>query len=238
MALIAKKGGDFEAIPEGSYQAVCYGVIGLGKQLNTKFNTVQEKVQILWELPEEVREFNGEESCATIFKDYTVSLSDRATLRQDLESWRGKGFTAAELEKGVDLLSILGKNCLIQIIHNDKGYANVASVMSLPKGMQPMESTREQILFDFDEAQSLDVMDTLPEFLQKKIQDAVNFEEVFGVAPAKTTPKRDVQRDAAPRQQTAAASTGRTVGRTPAPAQSRRTATRTVAEAEPRTDVF
>jgi hypothetical protein len=211
-------------------------VVGLGKQLNKTFNSVQEKVRILWELPEEIREFNGEESYAVISKEYSVSLSDKANLRKDLESWRGKAFNATELE-GFDLSSILGKNCLIQIIHNDKGYANVASVMSLPKGMTPVESTREQLLFDFDEKQPLEDLDTLPEFLQKIIKDAVNFEEVFGEIPETKTVKRDVQRDAAPRQ-TAAAGTGRTVSRTPAASGvTRRPASRPAAE-EPRTDVF
>jgi hypothetical protein len=68
---------------------------------------------------------------------YTCSLHEKATLRRDLESWRGRAFTDKELE-AFDLESLLSVGCLINVIHesrNGSTYANVASVMRLPKGM-------------------------------------------------------------------------------------------------------
>jgi hypothetical protein len=68
---------------------------------------------------------------------YTCSLHEKATLRRDLESWRGRAFTDKELQS-FDLETLLSVGCLINVIHearNGSMFANVASVMRLPKGM-------------------------------------------------------------------------------------------------------
>jgi hypothetical protein len=70
---------------------------------------------------------------------YTCSLHEKATLRRDLESWRGRGFTDQELQS-FDLEILLSASCLLNIIHearNGSIFANVAGVMRLPKGMMP-----------------------------------------------------------------------------------------------------
>jgi hypothetical protein len=64
-------------------------------------------------------------------------LHEKASLRRDLESWRGRAFTDKELE-GFDLENLLLKGCLINVIHEQRGgatFANVAGVMRLPKEM-------------------------------------------------------------------------------------------------------
>ena len=227
MSLVAKKGANFDPVPEGSHHAVCFGVIDLGVQVNTKFNNSSPKVQILWELVNEVSEYEGEETRRYVSKDYTLSLSDKAKLREHLESWRGKSFTEAELQ-GFDLTSILGKNCLIQVLHSDSGYANVASVMSLPKGMPVEESEREHIIFEFNEKQPIEGLADLPEFIQNKIKNSPSFVDVFGEIPEEKIEKRNVQRDARPKVGSGAASSDkRQVTRRQAPASE-----------EPRTDVF
>jgi hypothetical protein len=106
------------------------------------------KVRLGWELPNEKAVFNeerGEESfmCG---QDYTLSLGERANLRHTLESWRGRDFSEAEL-KGFDLKILLRKSCLVNLIHrksrNQRNYAQVASVMPLPKGMSCPKQTLE-----------------------------------------------------------------------------------------------
>ena len=57
-----------------------------------------------------------------IAKEYTVSLNEKANLRKDLESWRGKEIQPTELE-GFDMTNLLGVQCTLQIMHNDNGYA-------------------------------------------------------------------------------------------------------------------
>ena len=78
----------------GSHQAVCYGVVAIGTQPSEKY-TPRKKVVILWELPHERGDFGEKKNVPRVIsKRYTLSLSsDKATLRKDLENWRGKPFS-------------------------------------------------------------------------------------------------------------------------------------------------
>ncbi len=120
--------------PAGVHQAVCVDVIDKGMLPNTfKPGTSQHKIALAWQIDEE-RE-DGKRFL--VYKRYTASLHEKATLRKDLESWRGRAFTRDE-EMGFDVESIIGANCLLNIQHNvngDKTYANVVAVMPLHKGM-------------------------------------------------------------------------------------------------------
>jgi hypothetical protein len=136
MALIAKKSsGDFVLCPAGAHLAVCADVIDLGlvkTQWQGKEKT-QHKVRIVWQINE--RNTDGKPFVAQ--RRYTLSLDDRAALRKDLESWRGRAFSEDELN-GFDVESVIGKGCMLNVVHearDGKTYDNVATVMRLPRGM-------------------------------------------------------------------------------------------------------
>lgn len=144
MAIWAKAGGGgdraFEPAPEGVWQAVCVDVIDLGVLDVTWQGATkrQHKINIAWQL-DCLRE-DGKPYL--VFKRYTLSLHEKAGLRKDLESWRGRKFTRDE-EAGFDLETVLGANCLINIQHNrtDAGtYANVVSIMPLARNMTPIKA--------------------------------------------------------------------------------------------------
>jgi len=77
----------------------------------------------------------------TVVSQYTVSLHEKARLRKDLETWRGRKFTKDELDQ-FDLEKLLGANCQLQIVHQvaDDGrtFGNVQAIVPLGKGMQPL----------------------------------------------------------------------------------------------------
>ena len=142
MIIAKNNGGNFEMIPEGTHQAVCFAVHDIGLQSNN-FGTTQHKVVISWEIKETIKaegEYKGKRY--VISNRYTLSLNEKSTLRKHLESWRGKKFTAEELDKGFDIEKVIGVNCMISVVHteskNGKTYANVSAVMSLAKGMEKM----------------------------------------------------------------------------------------------------
>ena len=114
MSLIVSEssGKDFAPINEGTFVAVCYGVIDLGKQYNEKFGKSTDKVLIMWELPEEMEE--GQELPRTFSQRYTASLNAKSKLRKDLVAWRGREFTDAELAE-FNLANILGVPCQLQM---------------------------------------------------------------------------------------------------------------------------
>lgn len=127
-----------DPVPAGTHSAVCYGVVDLGTQESEQYGP-KAKIALLWEIPDERIEVKGKSLPRGISKRYTASLNEKANLRKDLEAWRGRQFTAAELA-GFDLANILGKSCLLNVIHQDtpRGtFSGVAGVMPLPKGMPP-----------------------------------------------------------------------------------------------------
>ena len=128
MAIIAKKPhSSFDPCPEGLHQAVCVDVVDIGMQ-TTPWGD-KHKVELRWQVdevnPRTHRRFE-------LRKRYGLSLHEKATLRKDLECWRGRKFTEAELE-GFDLEKLIGVNCQLQVIHDlsDEGkvFDNVQAIV-------------------------------------------------------------------------------------------------------------
>jgi hypothetical protein len=203
MSLIAKSEGNtqIELLPEGVHTAVCTQLIDLGIQYSEKFDKSARKVIITWELPDETYETSeGEKKNRIVWKEYTLSLGDKANLRKDLQAWRGKAFTEDEL-KGFDLNNILGVGCQIQIIHNKKGentYANIASIMGLPKGMQ-MEKPSNLLSFDLDNPTDYSVkFEMLPQFIKDKIFNSTTWKELYEAPLMDSVGVSDADEDALP----------------------------------------
>ena len=171
-------GGDFENCPAGSFAARCYQIIDLGHQtFEWKGEAkVAPKVRITWEL----NEMMSDGRPFSISREYTASIGDKANLRKDLEAWRGRPFSAEEL-RNFSLENVLGAPCLLGIVHkpskdNSKVYANVGSIMALPKGMPSPELVNPAVKFDigtFDKK----VFDSLTSYVQKKILMSKELEE-------------------------------------------------------------
>lgn len=181
MALnVSDKGGrDFKPVPAGTHRAVCTMVVDMGVQPSARF-APKPKVYIRFELPDERTEWtdkdgNKHEGPMVIGKQYTASLSEKANLRKDLEAWRGRFFTADEL-KNFDLRNILGAPAMISVAHQQgadgKTYANLASIMGLPKGMEKPKAAGELIAYDID-SHSDEVFAKLPGWLQEAINNRV-----------------------------------------------------------------
>lgn len=140
MAIIVSEGSNktYTPHPEGQFTARCIDVVDMGWQ-KTEFGP-KHKIRIVFFCGEtEEREYEGEkkQSPLTISCFYTASLHEKANLRGFLESWRGQSFTADEA-KSFDLEKMLGAAAYVQVTHahkDGKTYANVKSIMKLPKGM-------------------------------------------------------------------------------------------------------
>lgn len=182
----ASSGGNFSPIPEGTYSAVCNMLVDLGMQRNETYNNVSRKVLISWQLPDETIEIDGKDEPRVISKRYTLSLDDRSNLRADLAAWRGRDFTPEELQ-AFDLRNIVGAPCLINIIHkenNGKKYANISSIMALPKGMPRPQMAGEPTVFDLDESPLSDI-NKLPKWIAETIYKSETYKErvAAGVEP-------------------------------------------------------
>ena len=114
---------------------------------------------------------------------YTLSLSEKANLRRDLENWRGKAFTPEEL-KGFDISKLLGKPCQIGVTHDTKDgktYANISGVMGLSKDQKGRAATLvpenpliEFTVDDIDRA----VYESLPKWIRERVDARMQESEV------------------------------------------------------------
>lgn len=184
MAITAtsKGSGTYQIAPAGTHIGRCVQVIDLGTQITT-FNGKEKKsrkVRIAWELPEEVTVFNPEkgEEPFMVGKEYTLSLGDKATLRKDLQAWRGRAFTNEELE-GFDLSKLLGVPCLLTIVHemsknSGNSYAKIAGVAKLGKNMQCQSQLTASIEYSVDQGRN-DTFQSLPEWLQDKCKQCLEW---------------------------------------------------------------
>ena len=152
MPIIAKGSNSkpYEPAPSGAQVAVCVDVVDIGLVENVKFPNAdgtakwQHKIDIVWESSETMSDGRP----FLINKRYTLSLNEKATLRHDLASWRGRDFTEAELE-AFDIENLLGVNAILNVVHKtgSKGgtYANVAAVMPMMKGTPKIVPTGDYI---------------------------------------------------------------------------------------------
>ena len=171
-------GANIAPIPQGTYLAVCNMLVDLGVQFNEAYKNSSRKVLIGWEIPEETIELEDGTHTRTINKRYTASLNEAATLRQDLAAWRGRDFTPEELA-AFDLRSIVGASCMISIIHreyNGKTYANVSSIMALPKGTPKGKLSENALVFDLDTA-TVDDVEKLPRWIGDIVKKSVTYQE-------------------------------------------------------------
>jgi len=137
--MIVKEENSFEIAPAGTFKGICVDVVDMGLK-DTPYGR-KHKLRIAWEINENMSD--GRPFLAMGF--YTASLSEKANLRKDLEAWRGKPFTFEEL-KGFDMDAVVGKSCMLSIIHNESGgktYANISSISPLMKDMDPLTPSGE-----------------------------------------------------------------------------------------------
>ena len=189
MYLPQPSGGDFELVPAGTHLATCFRVIDLGTQKSTYEGKEREqhKILISWEFPDELMD-DGRPF--TVGQRYTWSMSEKATLRKHLESWRGQAFADKDFAgppNGFNIQNILGKSCLLTIAHKengDKTYANITAVAKLMKGMEPKPPLNVQMFLWLDNvAWDVNIFNQLGQGLQdivKRSPEYVNLTSPAG----------------------------------------------------------
>ena len=170
--------------PEGNHVARCYSMIDLGTQ-TTEFNGEtknQRKVRITWELPNETtvfKEENGEQPFV-VSKDFTLSMHEKSTLRQYLESWRGKAFSEQEASS-FDVSKLIGVPCMINLAHktakSGKTCVDVLSITPLPKGFTCPPQVNPNLEFSL-QTPDMGVYESLPEWLKAKIAESPEFDQI------------------------------------------------------------
>jgi hypothetical protein len=171
-------------VPAGTHLATAFALIGVGFQ-ETSFG-IKNRVYVGWEIHGHrfkwTKDGHENDAPATVWRAYNVSLFKQATLRIDIEAWRGKSLTKEEA-KNFDLFGMVGKSCQLTVEHahvGEKTYGNVMSVNQLLEGTEapPLESDEIRYLQPDDVAD----WNLVPDFLRKKIENQAD--DPNPVAPA------------------------------------------------------
>lgn len=171
-----------ELIPAGNYVARCYSMVHIGtvtEEILGESKTLN-KVRITWELPTELRVFDESkgEQPMVISKEYTLSMHEKAALRKDLESWRGKGFTE-EQAKSFDITKLLGVSCMLNIIHKvsktGTEFATISGISGMPKGLECPKQVNPTFEWNFTDKWDEIALDGFPEFIKDKIKSSAEY---------------------------------------------------------------
>ena len=169
-----------EQIPAGTYVARCYSMIQIGTTSYEWQGSQKQsnKIRITFELPTEKKVFKeGEEAKPyAISAEYGLSLHKKSKMRPILEGWRGKAFTDEEIDN-FEVSKLVGVPAFLNIIHNEKGYAEIASISRIPKGMECPEQVNESQILDY-ETFNEELFNKLPEFLRKKIESSIEYRKM------------------------------------------------------------
>ena len=177
---VEDKGGNFERCPAGMHLARCYRIVDLGTQPSEYLGQVKHLPKVMLQF-----EVYGEDDAGkplvtakgepmTISKNFTLSLAEKATLRKDLQTWRGRDFTAEEL-RGFSIDNVLGAWAMISIKkspgNNGQEYTNIANINSVPKAMKVNlpEGHNKCVAFYLD-TPDMDLFETFSESLRAKIE--------------------------------------------------------------------
>ena len=181
-----KSGSSVPPMEAGTYPAVCVGIVDLGEQYSETFKKYSDKLLVIWEIPSQTIEIDGEDKPRWLSKDFSASLNEKSNLYQTLVSWRGKAFTENELtedENGFmqfSVLDMLGTGCFLQVIVEEKNgnsYNRITSVISLPAGMSAPTTETPLIAFDMD-AWDDEVFNSLPVWIQDRIKKSTQYQKL------------------------------------------------------------
>lgn len=169
-------------VSAGLHPAVCYAVIDLGTQPSQMYAPAR-KVLIMWELPHLLFNFaddkgNAVEKPRVISRDYTLSLGKKATLRKDLESWRGRPFTAEEAS-GFEVGALIGVNCQLNVVHKPSAdgrvFANISGIVPLGRGMEKHKPSIPTVLWDIPKSGPFVFPKEMPEWVQVRIKGSEEY---------------------------------------------------------------
>lgn len=189
MSIRAKRTPKKELIPQELYVARCVSIIHVGTVEDEYKDKKKEldKAIVTWELPTYTKEFKeGEGEKPFLFSiKYTLSMYVKANLRQDVESWRGKGFTNEEAED-FDITVLLGVPCALNMIQKPKadgsGMKNeVTSIIPIPKVMQPCPpQVNKSFEFNYDDRFDLAWLEEQADWLKEMIKSTPEYAERMG----------------------------------------------------------
>jgi hypothetical protein len=171
----AKKGMSGPLAPIGNHIARCYQIIDLGTQDDARYGNASHKLRFTWELCEETHDFGkGKKEPYSVSMQVNFFFGRGSNFTKLLEGWKGGTFTDAELD-AFELKKLVGKACMVNVVHNsvgDRDYANVASVSPVPAKWKDRVPPiyNKPLWFETEMGPNSEEFKALPDFLKTMIE--------------------------------------------------------------------
>ena len=174
----------FPRIEEGTFAARVVRIIDMGKQVATDFKTgepktyddgnvvIQNRVWIDFEFPTETIEIDGVAKPRWQGKEYTVSSHEKAAIMALMKAADPSGKLTM---KWRNVSALLGLPLMVSIGSTSSNKPKITNVASLMKGMTVPDLANPTLFFDLD-GDDVATFESLPEWLQKRIKDGVDFD--------------------------------------------------------------
>lgn len=168
--------------PIGNHIGRVYSVVHMGV-IDGEFKGVPnqiDKIRIGFELPNELHEFKeGEgEKPYVVSEEYSFMMGKKSNLRPIVE-----GIIGAQLKDeeaySFEINDLMGRACMVNIIHNDNGYAKITATAPLPKGVEAPAAVNEPFYLDYEENWSEERFESLPAFIRDKMKTSHNYINKF-----------------------------------------------------------
>lgn len=181
IAQIKQKTNQTENYPAKTHVAILYGITYLGTQVSEweGQKRLNEQVKLTFEFPNLLAEFDGIKKPRVLSTPpMTFSYGEKAKLRKVISGMTG---LASDSEfANLELDSLVGTPCLIQIVHNGE-YANMNSFTTLVDGMPVPKQFNENYILDwrkFDE----ELFKSQPQWIIDILTKAPEWQKVLGIS--------------------------------------------------------
>ena len=170
---------------EGAYQAICKHVVELGTQKsnNPKFKDAN-RILFLYEIPSLQRKGEDGKKYPS-YRTIDMGYSPKA---KNLAAWMEDWLDVTDISK-YDFADAVGERATITIKHSDNGkYANIKKIAP-GKGKSGGNGLMEEISVFLDDTFDEDAFNALPQWIQSKIIDSPEYDEVS--TPRKKKPAKE-----------------------------------------------
>lgn len=167
-------------VEPGPYIAVCVHSIDLGEQLceyKDKGKSYNNQVQLVFELIGETVEIDGKPEPRTLSRTFNFARGRNGGLRKFVQTWLGKTFSDEAFAE-FDTNDLVGMPAQLSVILNESGeYANIDTIMQLPKGMPAPKATLPLIRFDMEPWDDA-AFEQLPDRAKERIKKSTQYQKL------------------------------------------------------------
>jgi len=168
---------EFQQAPKGNHIARIFSIVHEGVIPTTYMGEpkMTDTVRIGFELPNESMEDGRPFS---VYQEYTLSMHEKAKLRHLVEGILGQGLLDQDA-LSFEVTDLMGRVCMLNVIHNDKGYPRIVGAAPLPKGVEAPDQINPPFILDFNDNWTNEKFEKQPQFIKDKIMSSTNYQRKF-----------------------------------------------------------